>query len=234
MEIQVAVAKRDKFFPQGSGDTLEIIERPNGGISIVMADGKLDRLDSKLISNKVVHRVINLISDGMHDGAAVRSAAAMLYRDFLGKGTASLVIISCDFNTNTIVITALCNAPVVIYQNDHLTFMSSDNFLLGEKEHTDPTITQIPILPGTSVIMFTEGIMNAGCSHGLFMDMPTSFSALFDDQEPSVHEIAEFLLAQAVGLDQGKPENDMCVAALQVISEADDPVRRMTVRLPIL
>jgi serine phosphatase RsbU (regulator of sigma subunit) len=234
MEIQVAVAKRDKFFPQGSGDTLEIIERPNGGISLVMADGKLDHVDSKLVSNKVVHRVINLISEGMHDGNAVRSAGAMLFHDFSGKATSSLVIISCDLDSETIVITDLCKAPVAIYQDDHLTFLSSDNLLLGEKEHTDPTITQIPILPDTSVIMFTEGIMDAGCSYGLFMDMPTSFGALFEDQEPSASEIAEYLLSQAVGLDQGEPKNDMCVAVLQVIAQDEDPVRRMTVRLPIL
>jgi serine phosphatase RsbU (regulator of sigma subunit) len=233
MEIQVAVSKRDKFFPQGSGDTLEIIERPNGGISVVVADGKLDLSDSKLVSNKVVHRVINLISEGMHDGSAARSAASMLFRDFSGKASASLIILSCDYQSATIVITRCSSAPIVIYQDDHLTFLTSENASIGDKEWTNPTITEIPILPDTSVIMFTDGILYAGKSNGMGIDLVTTFNALFDDQEPSAQEITEFLLAQAVGLDQGEPENDMCVAALQVISESDDPVRRMTVRLPI-
>jgi serine phosphatase RsbU (regulator of sigma subunit) len=224
MEIQVAVAKRDKFFPQGSGDTLEIIERPNGGISVVMADGKLNCLDSKLVSNKVVHRVINLISEGMHDGSAARSAASMLYRDFSGKASASLIILSCDYESATIVLTRCSNAPVAIYQEGGLTFLSSENASIGDKELGNPTITEIPILPDTSVIMFTDGILHAGRSNGLDIDLVTTLSALFDDQEPT---------SQAVGLDQCEPVNDMCVAALQVISEADDPVRRMTVRLPI-
>lgn len=233
MEIQVAVSKRDKFFPQGSGDTLEIIERPNGGISVVVADGKLDLSDSKLVSNKVVHRVINLISEGMHDGSAARSAASMLFRDFPGKASASLIILSCDYQSATIVITRCSSAPVAIYQEDHLTFLTSENASIGDKELANPTITEIPILTDTSVIMFTDGILHAGKSNGMGIDLVTTFNALFDDQEPSVQEITEFLLAQAVGLDQGEPENDMCVAALQVISEAEDPVRRMTVRLPI-
>ena len=36
MEIQVAVSKINKYATSESGDTLEMIERPNGGISFVL------------------------------------------------------------------------------------------------------------------------------------------------------------------------------------------------------
>ena len=39
MEIQAAVAKVHKYATSESGDTLETIERPNGGLSMVLADG---------------------------------------------------------------------------------------------------------------------------------------------------------------------------------------------------
>lgn len=40
MEIQIAVAKTTKYGSQESGDTLEVVERPNGGLSVVLCDGQ--------------------------------------------------------------------------------------------------------------------------------------------------------------------------------------------------
>ena len=40
MEVQIAVAKVNKYATSESGDTLEVIERPNGGLSVVLADGQ--------------------------------------------------------------------------------------------------------------------------------------------------------------------------------------------------
>ena len=40
MEVQVAVAKIGKYATAESGDTVEVVERPQGGISAVVADGQ--------------------------------------------------------------------------------------------------------------------------------------------------------------------------------------------------
>ena len=40
MEIQIAVAKTNKYASMESGDTLEVVERPNGGLSVVLSDGQ--------------------------------------------------------------------------------------------------------------------------------------------------------------------------------------------------
>ena len=40
MELQIAVSKIRKYATSSSGDTVEVVERPNGGLSIVMADGQ--------------------------------------------------------------------------------------------------------------------------------------------------------------------------------------------------
>jgi len=42
MEIQISISKIDRYGEGNSGDTVEVVERPNGGISIVMADGQKD------------------------------------------------------------------------------------------------------------------------------------------------------------------------------------------------
>ena len=40
MEVQIAVAKVNKYAVSESGDTLEVVERPSGGLSVVLADGR--------------------------------------------------------------------------------------------------------------------------------------------------------------------------------------------------
>ena len=40
LKIDVAVVKTNKYASRESGDTVEIVERPGGGISVIMADGQ--------------------------------------------------------------------------------------------------------------------------------------------------------------------------------------------------
>ena len=48
MELQVAVAKAGKYATRESGDTLEMIERPHGGLSFVLADGQTSARGTRL------------------------------------------------------------------------------------------------------------------------------------------------------------------------------------------
>ena len=61
MEIKLAVAKINKYATSESGDSVEVVERPNGGISVVMADGQSSGKGAKQISSLVVRKVISLI-----------------------------------------------------------------------------------------------------------------------------------------------------------------------------
>ncbi|MCJ7693932.1 MAG: serine/threonine-protein phosphatase [Anaerolineaceae bacterium] len=233
MEIQIAVAKQDKYFAQGSGDTLEIIERPNGGISAVLADGNLNNQGSKIISTKVALQFINFVSTGLRDGSATKSVSNNIYREYSGESSASLSILSCDFQTNTFVVSRNSPCPVYVIQNGLIDCLRSESLLIGNKEGIRPSVTEIQLIPDTSLIMFSDGILNAGKENGFSIDLSTILDALFEDQEPTASEIAEFLLSQAVGLDQGEPADDMCVVAMQLIPQSDNLIRRMTVRIPL-
>ena len=64
MEVQIAVAKVNKYAVSESGDTLEVVERPNGGLSVVLADGQSSGRGAKAISLMVVRKVIGLLAEG--------------------------------------------------------------------------------------------------------------------------------------------------------------------------
>src|SRR5512136_2457121 len=105
MEVQVAVAKTNKYAVLESGDTLEVVERPNGGVSVVLADGQTSGRGAKAVSMLVVRKVIALLAEGVRDGAAARAASDSLYTEKQGKVTCTLNIASIDLVTNTVVLT---------------------------------------------------------------------------------------------------------------------------------
>jgi len=104
LEIQVAVAKINKYASSESGDTVELVERPHGGISIVVADGQRSGRSAKAISNIVVRKAISLLAEGVRDGAVARATHDYLHTQRGGKVSSELHIVSVDLVTQTLVI----------------------------------------------------------------------------------------------------------------------------------
>ncbi len=233
MEIQIAVSKTNKYAVTESGDTLEVVERPNGGLSVVLADGQTSGRGAKAVSMMVVRKVISLLAEGVRDGAAARAASDSLYTDKQGKVTSTLNIVSVDLHTGTVVITRNNPAPFFIARGEEIDCISSESSSIGTSRNTRPVISEIPVEPGLVIIIYTDGLVHAGERVGRPMDVCTSLKAMLEDQDPAPQAIADALLAEAVNLDEGRPADDISVVALKVLKRTGDDVRRMTVRLPI-
>jgi serine phosphatase RsbU (regulator of sigma subunit) len=233
MEIQIAVAKTNKYAVTESGDTLEVVERPNGGLSVVLADGQTSGRGAKAVSMMVVRKVISLLAEGVRDGAAARAASDLLYTDKRGKVTSTLNIVSVDLHTGTVVITRNNPAPFFIARGEEIDCIGSESNSIGTTRNARPVISEIPVEPGLMVVIYTDGLVHAGERVGRPMDVCTSLKAMLDEQDPSPQSVADALLAEAVNLDDGRPADDISVVVLKVIKRRGDEVRRMTVRLPI-
>jgi serine phosphatase RsbU (regulator of sigma subunit) len=233
MEIQISVAKINKYASPESGDTVEVIERPNGGLSVVLADGQSSGKGAKQISNLVVRKVIALLSEGVRDGAAARAASDSLFTERKGKVSSTLNIVSVDMQTSTLVITRNNPAPVVIASANQMRLLDEECKPIGLYRDTRPLINELPLDAGLTLIMFTDGLVHAGTRYGEAMDFVTCLLALFEDETPPPQEIADSLLAHALQLDDGRPVDDISVVVVQVTSHAGDNVRRMSVRLPL-
>ncbi len=236
MEIQIAIAKTNKFGAIESGDTLEVIERPGGGLSVVMCDGMSSTHEAKLISGMVVRKVLGLIADGVRDGAAARAASDFLYIEKNGKYAVYLNILSADLQTRTIVLTRNNPTPIFVAQAGRVECLSGASEGIGQSRKFRPAITEISLERGTTVVMYTDGLALAGThNNGLGLDICTALEAVLDEQDPSALMIADSLLSQAVRLDNGHPQDDMSVVVLRVLKRRDyEPIRHMVVRLPII
>jgi serine phosphatase RsbU (regulator of sigma subunit) len=233
MEVQIAVSKTNKYAVTESGDTLEVVERPNGGLSVVLADGQTSGRGAKAVSIMVVRKVIALLAEGVRDGAAARAASDSLYTDKKGKVSSTLNIISVDLHTGTVVLTRNNPAPFFIAHGDHVDCISTESSPIGFSRDTRPIISELSLEPSLVIVIYTDGLLHAGSRVGRPMDICTSLTAMLEEQDPSPQSIADALLAEAVNLDEGRPGDDISVVVLKVLKRRGDNVRRMTVRLPI-
>lgn len=233
MEIQIAVAKVNKYAVSESGDTLEVIERPTGGLSVVLADGQTSGRGAKAVSMMVVRKVISLIAEGVRDGAAARAASDALFAERAGKVTCTLNIASVDLHSNTIVLTRNNPASMFICREEEIDAHAEDSVSLGTSRNVRPIITELTIESGLTIVIFSDGISHAGERRGTPMDVRQTLRSMLEDQEPSPQELADTLLAEAVRLDDNRPADDISVLVLRVSPRNGDGVRRMTVRLPI-
>lgn len=234
MEIQIAVAKVNQHGSKESGDSIEVIERPNGGLSVVMCDALTTGHPAKLVSGLVVRKVLALLSDGIRDGAAARAVSDFLYTERSGRDPAYLNILSADLETGTLVVTRNNPTPIFIAQGYEVECLSGLPQPIGSARNIRPSISEINLTKHTTVVMYTDGVMKAGTSNGgLGIDICTSLEGILEEQEPSAQQIADGLLTQAVRLDHGRPRDDMSVVVLRVVTRPRDWIRRMFVRLPV-
>lgn len=231
MEIKVAIAKIDKYGSGNSGDTVEVIERPNGGLSVVLADGQINNKDQKSISTLVSHRVIDHISDGVRDGAAIRATAGSIFAEHEGGVRANLNVISADMQSNTIIVSRNNPIPVFLISDEKVDCLSSESEPIGSRADITPSIVELAINPNMAIIAFSDGVYNAGWQKQQIPDVCTTIEALIEEQEPTAQEIADFLLNRAIRLDEDRPKDDMSVVVFMITPQSTDRIRRMNVSM---
>ncbi len=104
--LEIAVAKVGKYATSESGDTVEVVERPHGGLSVVLVDGQRSGKSAKAISNMVARKAMALLADGVRDGAVARAAHDYLRTQRGGKVSATLNLVSVDLASRTLVLLA--------------------------------------------------------------------------------------------------------------------------------
>jgi hypothetical protein len=235
MEVQFAVAKVSKYATSESGDTLEMVERPHGGLSMVLVDGQRSGRSAKNISNVVARKAIQLLAEGVRDGAAARAAHDYLFTYRGGKVSATLNILSLDTQTRTIVISRNNESPVMVHTAAAgFYLLDAPSQSVGVHRHTKPVITEIPIELSTMVVVFTDGLRHAGTLAGKeAYDPYAAFQHLVSSGVCEPAHLVDVLLQEAVALDDGRPRDDISVMAISVLSRVGDDVRRLSGRIPL-
>ena len=234
MEVEIGVAKIGKWATSESGDTLEMVERPHGGISCVLVDGQRSGRSAKAISNLVARKAIRELAEGVRDGAAARAAHDYLYTFRGGKVSATLNILSVDLVSGTLVLSRNSHCPIVVYTpGEEVRLIDEPSQPVGVRRRTKPQITEMPLISGTVVVVYTDGLITAGARSGQTLDVPGAVRDMVALNEVEAQEMANRLLALALALDEGRPHDDTSVLVLRVVARPSDGVRRLTLTLPL-
>lgn len=234
IEAQLAVAKINKYASEESGDTVEVIERPHGGVSLVMADGQRSGRSAKAISNIVVRKAISLLGEGVRDGAVARATHDYLHLQRSGKVSAELTIISVDLVTNTLVISRNARCPVLLRRQGEYTWLDEPSEAVGVHRHTKPSITELALQPAMSIFAFTDGVWTAGVRTGATLDLPALLDRIDPQKEHDAQRVADAILAESLRLDQNRPHDDATVLVVNLLAQPQpEAIRRMFIRFPI-
>jgi len=234
MQIEVAVAKIGKWATSESGDTLEMIERPHGGLSFVLVDGQRSGRAAKAVSRIVARKTISELGEGVRDGAAARAAHDYLYAHRGGKVSATLNILSVDLTTNTLVVSRNSHCPVIYIDPDgDLRLIDEPSEPIGIRRGTKPQITELALAPRMLVVTYTDGLEAAGMRSAPVFDVVAEVRHLHLVEGVTAKSVADGLIQRALALDKGRPHDDISVLVLQVNESPSDGVRRLELSLPL-
>lgn len=235
MEIKIGLAKTSKYAMGVCGDTCDVVERPHGGISAIIADGQGNGLAAHHTSSWVVNKAVSLISDGARDGAVARAVHDYLYAMKDKKVSCTLTVISADLDTETVVISRNSNCPVIVKTEEYETIYDEDVSPIGVNRHMKPLMYELPLSEGMIVVSYTDGIAHAGrklTGHGA--DFEKIMDIVRKNPAEDVSFIAKSIMDYALSLDKEKAGDDMTVVVMGVTggSEVQPKIEQLEVTYP--
>ena len=235
MEVKIGLAKTSKYATGVCGDSCDIVERPHGGISAVIADGQGNGLAAHHTSSWVVHKAVELISDGARDGAVARAVHDYLYAMKDKKVSCTLTVLSADLDTETLVVSRNSNCPVIVKTEEYETVYDEDVSPIGVNRHMKPLMYELPLTPGLLVVSYTDGIAHAGRKRtGHEADFEKIMAIIRDNPPEDAAYIAKAIMDYALELDDEKATDDMTVVVLGVTSgsPAEPKIEQIEVTYP--
>jgi serine phosphatase RsbU (regulator of sigma subunit) len=234
-EVQVAAAKTHKYASRESGDTVEMVERPHGGLSILLVDAQGSGLAAKTISNLVISRGAAMIKEGTRDGVVARSAHDYLYTLRQGRVSATLVIVSVDLQSQTLVLSRNDECPAYVFSAGGVVVHDEPATAIGIYQGTKPAIVEQPLADYLGVLVTSDGVARAGERKGRLFDLRAFLEQRLARGWPPAQDLADAVLEQAMVLEDGRPRDDASVVVVTISpgQEGEVAVRRLAARFPI-
>ena len=232
MRIEVAWAKMPKGGFGESGDSIELVERPLGGVTLILADGQGSGPAARRISRMVAMKAVSLIADGSRDGAVARAVQDMLYTAREGRVTATLALLSADLHTATMVVARNSTTPVVVRQGGQVFRLEGNAEVIGTYRRTKPAMTELPLDAQTILLTYSDGLATAGKRYGKSLPWESIDQQLVELPVSQLGGWVDELIAHAIDLDQGRPSDDISVMALGVVMDESSALRKLTASIP--
>jgi serine phosphatase RsbU (regulator of sigma subunit) len=234
LSINIAVAKTNKYASRDSGDTVELAERPGGGMSVVMVDGQGSGIGAKTLSMQLTSKAVALLKEGVRDGAVARAVHDSLFAFRRGQVSAALDILSVDLKTRSVLVTRNSDTPMTMHLHGEWKTLPPTSGPIGLYHFTRPSVTQLNAEAGLVVILTSDGVPGAGERGGNGKFDIAEFAAESYGFDLGPDELANRVLREAIDREQGRPRDDLSVVVLSLAGQVEAPlIRRMSVFVPL-
>lgn len=235
LRVELAVAKTHKYASRESGDTVEIVERPGGGMSAVLVDAQGSGLGAKLLSLQIAGRAISLLNEGVRDGAAARAAHDYLFAIRSGKVSAELDIASIDLASRSFLVTKNSETPLMIRRDAdcEIERLRDSGGRIGLYRRTRPKVLEFPLAVGSMAILVSDGVAHAGSIRTSRLPLVETARQVLS-LVMTAQQVADEMLEAAIEADRRRPADDLTVVVLRAFDVDDEQaVRRMAVSFPV-
>jgi serine phosphatase RsbU (regulator of sigma subunit) len=234
LQADLAAAKTSHYAARESGDTVELVERPDGGFTLVLVDGQGHGFPAKMLSLQLTSKAVSLIKEGVRDGAVARAVHDYLHAYRGGRVSATLDMLSLDLGTNHVLLTRNADVPAIVYRDGAWQLLPATVGPIGVRRHARPAIEQFDVAAGLSVVLFTDGIAHAGERYGALLDSVSALAAA-GAVAMNAQTLADTLLVAAIAADHGRPNDDMTVIALTIMPREEHVLtRHLTANIPLV
>lgn len=234
LAVDLAVAKTTKHGTRESGDTVEVVERLTGGLSVVIVDGQGSGRAAKTLSLLLTAKAVAMLKDGVRDGAVACAVHDHLFAFRGGQVSATLDILSVDPVAKVILLTRNALTPAIVSRGDAIEEFPVSSGPIGRYSQTRPAVTELPMDDGLSLVVVTDGITGAGERRGNGPFDVREFLRLTEVTFQSADELAAIVLNEAIRRDAGRPGDDLTVVALTLRAHEEQTlIRRLALAVPL-
>lgn len=223
-KIDIGIAATHKYAVGASGDVVEIVERPDAGIGLLLVDGQGSGLPARGIARMIAGDLVNHLRAGVRASAAAMAANDHLFQSRHGQVSASLDLLTIDAAGNCTIARFSTN-QVLIAQAQTIRLLDGAGNPAGRQSLAVPEEIRMQLEPGMTIVLVTDGVSGAGNHSGAGgFDLCGRVAAL--DPGASASAAADHLLNEALLADNGRPRDDMTVVVLRATdAEADQRVQ---------
>lgn len=219
MEILIGIAKSKKHSAPGQGDGLEIIERPTGGMTAILADGYGGGHSLSGISTKAVLKAAQFIADGVRDNVVARSVHDCFCAEQDGNFSIAFTMVSADTESQSLVLCRNTVCPTFVRHEFGVDVYDEPAQALGAHKNPRSLVIRRPLEEGMLVATFSDGVLNAGRKHGRALDINTVVRLLEESNPEDAHYLAQSILERALTLDSFQALDHMSVVVMGVGSD---------------
>lgn len=234
MEILIGIAKTNKYTTTGRGDGLEVIERPAGGMTVVLADGHGGSRSVSGISSMAVLKAAQLIVEGVRDGSVARAVFDYFSAVQEGNFSVALTLIGADTESGNLLLCRNTNCPILVRHEFGVDIYDEPAQSIGANKNVKPLTIQRPLEEGLIVATFSDGVLNAGRKRGRGLEMKNLVRQLEESRPEDAQYLADSLLERAMGLDSYEALDHMTVVVMGISDRtAENKMECRTVRYTI-